>query len=469
MNDSGSALTRRQVIKIGATSVVLSTFLGSSPALAAVPLRKNVDSLSPSELATYKHAVKILIDRSTANPNATDGYAWQAALHNDFDRIRPDGLTGGCEHRSELFFPWHRAHLAGFEKLLRATDPPRTENVTIPYWDWTRPASGVRFPTAFEDTTSPLFHTGRYHKPSDVPAIPGLRPVIQWDAEEVKDKMVQEPEWFLFAGKARNPNGTGGSFGWVEDGPHNTIHPSIGTTMGRTQNASRDPIYWSFHACIDLIWARWQRVHTDATHPQPFATPQTKIWVEPFIPVVGQMAQTDTLPTGYAYGYDYDFSIDARVLLVASTSVLSRTRIEAVQRNALFATTGSVRLESSRRKLLHVENVIVFQDVTYALRAYVHPPSIDLTATNVAERVRYLADSATVWMSGGHGNHPTDIYFDLTKAIAAVGGRDFVISLLTEPMALPVNALQLDTIRAEVDQTVRARGRLWGSLSLEER
>jgi hypothetical protein len=38
--------------------------------------------------------------------------------------------------------PWHRARLAGFEKLLRDSDPPRTANVTIPYWDWTKPASG---------------------------------------------------------------------------------------------------------------------------------------------------------------------------------------------------------------------------------------------------------------------------------------------------------------------------------------
>src|SRR5882724_7013175 len=150
-----SSLTRRQVMKNGAmiaVGVSLPTFLTSSPALAAAPLRKNIDSLSADELNNYKHAVKILMDRSAATPAVNEGYAWQAVLHNDFDRTRPDGEPGGCEHRSERFFPWHRAHLAGFEKILRATDPARTANVTIPYWDWTKPASGVRFPKALEDT-----------------------------------------------------------------------------------------------------------------------------------------------------------------------------------------------------------------------------------------------------------------------------------------------------------------------------
>jgi hypothetical protein len=109
-------VTRRQVIKIGATTAVSSvtTFLGSPPAFAAAPLRKNIDSLSTGELDNYKHAVKILKDRSAANPAAKDGYVWQAALHNDFDRIRPDGEPGGCEHRSERFFPWNRRNTSKF-------------------------------------------------------------------------------------------------------------------------------------------------------------------------------------------------------------------------------------------------------------------------------------------------------------------------------------------------------------------
>jgi tyrosinase len=464
MGDLRKKLTRRRALKLAAAGAALAmpaVFRGS-PAFAATPLRKNIDKLSADELDTYKHAIKIVMDRGTANPSAMDGYAWQAVLHNDFDRIRGDGETGGCEHRNELFFPWHRAHLAGFEKILRATDPQRTANVTIPYWDWTLPPSGVRFPKAFEDATSPLFvSNGRYHKPADVPGGFGLLPVIQWDPQEVKTKMVQENDWFLFAGNARQPDGPGGSFGWVEKGPHNTIHPSIGTTMGNTSTASRDPIYWSFHACIDLIWARWQKVHTDATHAQPFATPQTKIWVEPFVPVVQEMAQTDTLPAGFAYGYDYDFSIDAAPLMVADSTVTRRTMLEAEAKDPQFSATKPVRIDSTRRKLLRVENVAVYRDTTYALRAYVHPPSVDLASASEADKARYLADSATIWASGGHSHHPADLYLDLTKAIQSVGG-DFVVSLVTQPMSP-------DAARPGIALAPQPATARWKTLSIEER
>jgi hypothetical protein len=468
MNNLGDKLTRRQVIKIGATTAVLSltTFLGSPPAFAAAPLRKNIDSLSTEELDNYKHAVKILKDRSAANPAAKDGYVWQAALHNDFDRIRPDGEPGGCEHRSERFFPWHRAHLAGFEKILRETDPARTANVTIPFWDWTLPASGVRFPGAFEDMSSPLFHNGRYHKPSDVPEGEGLLTAIQWDADEVRDRMVRQPDWFLFAG---NPAGTPDEGpGVLEKRPHNKIHPSIGPTMGEPSLASQDPIYWSFHAYIDLVWARWQRLHTDATHPQPFSAPQTKIFVEPFMPVIGDMAQTDTLPTGFQYGYDYDFSIDAALLILAS-SPANRTPLTVVQKGERHSQSGPIRLQPSKLTLLQMRNVAVIRDVTYDIDVYVHPPSVDLATLSAAERARYLADSATVWMSGGHAHRPTSIYFDLTKAIAAFGGDEFSISIISRTLPLVQDAAQIATMRADTDKKLTEAGPLWGSLVLEER
>jgi tyrosinase len=440
--------------------------LASTPALAAVPQRKNIDALSAEELANYKHAIQIVMDRGAANPALMTGYAWQAALHNDFDRIRPDGNGGGCEHRNELFFPWHRAHLASFEKILRESDPPRTENVAIPYWDWTKPASGVRFPKAFEDTTSPLFHAGRFHRPEDVPPLPTLIKAVQWDADAVKN-MVQLTDWSLFSGNPRNEDGSGGSFGDVEKGPHNTIHQSIGPTMGNPASASRDPIYWSFHACIDLIWARWQRVHTSATRPQPFATPQDKIWVEPFIPVVQDMAQTDTMPAGFAYTIDYDFSIDPPEAAVVA-ALRSRTTVPAVQRNGMHVTATPTPVVAAVKTLLHIEGLTVFHDLTYALRVYVHPPSLDLSTASDADRARYQADFATIWASGGHHGHPTALYFDLTKAVAALGRGDYSVSLVSEALPLVANARETEAALTAAERTLKARP-LWNSLTIEVR
>lgn len=465
MDDLRNPPTRRQAIKIAAATALLSvsSFVVGSTARAAVPLRKNVDSLSRDELDNYKHAVGILIQRGLANPAAKDGYIWQANLHNDFERERPDGTYGACEHRSELFFPWHRAHLAGFEFLLRATDPPRTSNVTIPYWDWTKPASGIRFPKAFEDTTSPLFHSGRYLTQDDVPEDGVILRMIQWDAEDVRTRIVQESNWFLFAGHPVGSTDEGP--GTLERTAHNTIHPSIGRTMGNPFTASEDPIYWSFHAYIDLVWARWQRVHVSPTHPQFFSTPDAKIWVEPFVPLVKHMAQTDMLPAGYQYGYDYDFSIDTASPIVASGPVTNRTVLTVIKAGERLTQSAPIRLQSPKRKLLQVRNAVVIRDVTYALSVYVHPPSVDMATFDPRERRRFLADAAAIWMSGGHVHRPTTVLFDLTKAIDSFGGGEFSISIVIDVLPLGRDA----AVRATANTKLTAAGPLWRSLVLEER
>lgn len=464
------AVTRRRILETArsfAALPLLPAILISTPAQAQTPMRKNIDNLSDKELEDYKYAVDLLIKKGVTTPSAKDGYAWQAALHNDFERVRPDGCQGACEHRNELFFPWHRAHLAGFEALLRASDPPRTANVTLPYWDWTKPASGARFPKAFEDTASPLFHQGRH------PSITPFTPAIQWDADEIKNKMVQEKDWLLFAGEpyvvaggGSCPHVSGGSFGWVEDGPHNAIHGLIGPTMGDPESASRDPIYWSFHAYVDLIWARWQRVHTSTAKPQPFTTPNAKIWVEPFTPVVADTAQTSTMPTGFAYGYDYDFSIDPLATPVAAVA-MTRSLLAAKPTGERMMTTDPITVQGARRRLLRVSEVQVLRDTTYAIQAYVHPPSMNIQSLGQADRSRYLADSATVWKSS-HAHGPTNLNFDLTKAIAALGGAPFAVTLLTDAKPNTDNPTALESLRATANTRIAPRS-LWGSLVLEER
>ncbi len=53
--------------------------------------------------------------------------------------------------------PWDRGQLMEIEARLRATDPARTAELTIPYWDFTQPPSGQAWPAAFERSGSPLF------------------------------------------------------------------------------------------------------------------------------------------------------------------------------------------------------------------------------------------------------------------------------------------------------------------------
>ncbi len=125
--------------------------------MATTRVRKNIDSLTPQELADYEHAVSRLLAISQQDPDSIDGYTYFEQLH--------DGELGPCEHANDTFMPWHRAHLFLFEEALRRSDPPRTENVTVPYWDWSALPSGSRFPRAFENTGSVLFHDFRNDTP----------------------------------------------------------------------------------------------------------------------------------------------------------------------------------------------------------------------------------------------------------------------------------------------------------------
>ena len=117
--------------------------------MATPRIRKNIDSLTPQGHVDYEHAVSGCWRSRSRIRTASTGTRLEQ-LH--------DGELGPCEHANNTYMPWHRAHLFLFEEALRRSDPPRTENVTVPYWDWSALPSGSRFPKAFENTGSVLFH-----------------------------------------------------------------------------------------------------------------------------------------------------------------------------------------------------------------------------------------------------------------------------------------------------------------------
>jgi Common central domain of tyrosinase len=404
-------ITRRHVL----VGTALCGIIFATPRLRAAPVmpqplskRKNIDALTPTELDNYKHAVDILTQRSNTNPTTTDGYVHQANLHNR-PRTHPDSSVGACEHASEQFFPWHRPHLSGFEKLLRASDPPRTADIAIPYWDWTKPPSGRMVPKAFEDTASPLFNSGR--------RTTGSPPM--WDGNEIRD-MVREPIWEVFAGRPKGPNSSYGDF---EIGPHNGMHGSIGSTMGNPRTAANDPIYWSFHAFVDLVWARWQRLHQQA-----FACGSCILWLEPDSFTVDQTLSTKD----WNYEYDYDFEPDGpAVTLVAATGTsIPLPLTESTERSATAAVNVA---PNDKRKFIKIEKVAPLSEASYRIQVYVHPADIKLASLSEQQRRRYLVRTLTIWQSAGHHPEASDVLVDVTKAFAQPGPNR-VVSIVTEPV-----------------------------------
>ena len=447
-----NSVSRRWLLKLSAASLAVPAMKGLATTQSDVPYRRkrrNVADLTAAELNAYERAIETLKQRSKADPADPTGYDYQAGLHN-VPRPHPDGTFGACEHGSEEFFGWHRAHLVGFENLLRGTHEKAT-NVTIPYWDWTVPASGSRFPKVFERLESPLYHSARWTDAHGVP-----KPL--WDANEVRD-IVAEGDWNLFGGDAKS---VGGSFGFLESGPHNTMHPWIGSTMGDPSTAAEDPIYWSFHAFIDLIWSRWQKLHH-----QSYQCGNCRIWLEPFSYRVDEMTNT----TDFGYEYEYDYSIDTPSDEVDDLSLV----VQEGEERTVSAVAPRVGAQASdRRILLRLDGVKAFADTTYQLKTFVHPRSADFSAMSEEEKKRYLVRVVTVWRmhKGRHDDEhgQSRVYVDLTEAIADMESADWTVTVKAEsmPLVAPGSSSYREN-KAIEDTRLEPLIEIIGAMVLEER
>jgi hypothetical protein len=458
--------TRRMLIQGGASAAIGAVIgfgsAGRGWASDSPYKRKNIDSLSQEELANYKYAVQKVIERGAANPARMDGYVWQAALHNDRDRRRPDGKFGRCEHNSEQFLPWHRAHLVGFERILRAADPQRTANITLPYWDWSKPPTGRRFPAAFEEAGSPLMHQGRF---------PDNRP-DQWAPSRIAAQIasiLKEKDWNQFAGNPKGDPNRPQSPGDLEskEGLHNAMHPWIGETMADPAKASNDPIYWSFHCFIDLVWARWQRLYTSAQKPQPFADGKPTLWVEPFNMQVKDTSSTVAL----GYEYDYDFGPDGPpVTLVADAGAAKRSIpiVVTADRQLTISGRAAELPKPQSRALLRIRDIKTLPNASYKLRIYVHPSSIDVGAVTLEERSKYLADTRAIWQ-GHHQDGPIDLYVDVSQQIKALEGTPWLITVMAEGVPVAGSPSVLSAKREALNKSIGTTRTLFRALEIEER
>ena len=345
----------------------------------SAPVRRNIDDLTPEDLAAYERAVDCL--------KRSGEYARLAAIHNHVSENPPSG----CEHDSELFLPWHRGLLHHFEQALRATDAgPSARDLSIPYWDWTRlPRGGRRYPDPFMRTDSPLFQEVRVPDPPD----PDVTP------EQITEVVTLYPKWEEFAGLPKNsiPKGEG----MMESPHHDYMH--IGFIMGPMaipSSAANDPIFWSFHAFVDRQWNRWQRIHG--------TPPGCQTCVLRGLPdtTVGDVLDVEAL------GYRYEFTPEELERPVDT----SRSRVETVE---LGRGSGPVVLggdvaayatwcgfERRTEEVTRARLVAELQTTdSVILQAYVHPASV---ADGRQVSPEFSVGHFAVWASAGHHGHAHD-------------------------------------------------------------
>jgi hypothetical protein len=354
--------------------------------------RKNIEDLTAPELASYEHAMRKLIDNTDPNTN----YQRHADFHNVFGSNPPRG----CEHRNDLFFPWHRYHLLNFERALQVSDPDHpsrsTRNVTIPYWDWTASArTGQRYPAAFENPSSPLFQEERNAEPSG--------PIF--DADYMTDIVRNNSDWNVFAGGPKNENEF---FGVFENPSHNDMHSEyIGGLMGHPFTAAEDPIYWSFHAFIDRLWERWHRIHGK----RPTCLECT-LRAFPSGPKAGHVERTETqvdlgegnLTLGYFYSFRPEETQDISALRTAEPAVITAASREERETLHVLQQVGSSLIFKlptldtvPRRAALWLVEVIPPVRQSCRVSVFLHPPSVDPSVADGHARNRYHIGDFSFW------------------------------------------------------------------------
>lgn len=435
-------------------------FLSYNVAQAELAVRKNIDALTPSELKAYEHAIQILKDRSDKNPYDKKGFLWQAWIHNcpglwvpetdtlvtadteptcDFwtSQTSKPGFTfenpGMCEHGTDLFLTWHRAEFYYFEQLLKSTDPegtitdsrditgPSTANVAVPYWNWTRKPTGQRYPTAFENEQSPLFHTERETSPA--PAFPFTSPfLIAYQLYKL--------DWSDFAG---GEHAQGGGFGDFERVAHNPMHGLfIGGDMANPMRAALDPIFFSFHAYIDAIFERRLELHgrDEVTSKGFFLRGSQPDSVSDPVgyeegkggPTMGHSEiYLDSKALGYRYEIDDDNTwitekeLDALIVGVDGKPPMFGAGPMSVFSRLIEGGDYTARTEPS---IVHSEGITIPQpgahipshatfhrnpnesDLSYQVDVYLYPKTSSFDAANETFRKQYLLTSFVHWGSG---------------------------------------------------------------------
>jgi hypothetical protein len=414
-------------------------------------IRRNIDTLAPEELADYQHALAKLHEISDRDPESIDGYTYLEQLH--------DGSQGPCEHANDTFLPWHRAHLYLFEEALRRSDPPRTSDVTLPYWDWSALPSGERYPAAFEDQNSILYNPTRNEQricrqpgDGDCQRLPYPRDYLETSVLSLStwsSPLEVEPVP-SFGGAAGGESDCvsafGPGFGKLEQPAHNGMHGDyISGDMGDPSAAALDPIFWSFHAYIDLLWWQWQQIpghqvdmdlearlcglYKDREHQ-----PANRFRVQDVLKAteLGYTYQytPGTLPPahlGVGAGEERLFATHPAV----DFAVSGRKAPELVR--SLDVTVPRQGLTSAR---LVVTGLKVPWSFSYGVDIYLTPADEEFRPEDVEFRERYLIDLLFVWRHHLHGHagradhshgqpgplepHALDVAVDVGQAVGSL-------------------------------------------------
>jgi len=267
-------------------------------------VRKEVNDLSDAEVDKLIAAFEGMMSLDVSDPNSffvQAGYHW-------FPK------PTYCMHHAPGYNPWHRAFLISFENAMRSI--PGCEDVTLPYWDITKPFPELLKKAPFDAYTLPESVGQGYPKGYTTQRNP-----YDKIAEELKKRAVtrkleralQTTDWEDFHGFW-----SGARYNTII-AAHDNGHNSIGPTMADQNVAAFDPVFWFFHCNWDRLFWKWQKKmnavelngllttidkKNDLTSYQIFTVPAAQT-LPPFNTPTLNITTVDTIDSVNSLGVDY--------------------------------------------------------------------------------------------------------------------------------------------------------------------
>lgn len=203
-----------------------------NPNPPAPMVRKSIYSLSSAEISAIKTGIAAMKALPISNKTS---WLYQAAIHGT-TTAPPQPSWNTCQHGTQFFLSWHRMYLYYFERILRAKSGSPT--LTLPYWDYqVNPALHPDYRNSA--ASNPLYDGTRNASINSGGSLPAAI------STNINTAMAKIPFNVFQSGI---------------EGPHGSVHVSIGGNMGAVSRAAQDPCFWLHHTNIDRLWSKWIRM-----------------------------------------------------------------------------------------------------------------------------------------------------------------------------------------------------------------
>ncbi|XP_050935854.1 polyphenol oxidase latent form, chloroplastic-like [Cucumis melo] len=252
------------------------------PVVPTPRVRPAVHLMTPDQIADLEKGIQMMKMLPEDDPRS---FAHQAKVHCAYcdDAYKQMDSTMDFQvHENALFFPFHRAYLYFFERILcHLLEKP---DFAIPFWNWDAPP-GMCMPKIYTKPSSSLYDENRdkCHQP---PKLLNLNyggkevkdpEIVDFNLRWMNDQMSVETAKEFLGKVIKRGNGPENGSGSIETSPHNNIHIWVGDPeatihgedMGHFYSAGRDPLFYAHHANVDRMWNIWQKMkdrprdHTD--------------------------------------------------------------------------------------------------------------------------------------------------------------------------------------------------------------